>query len=616
MSFLHPEFLYFMLPPIFVLFALLLTQKETQAHFFAQEVMQKLRVSANTLTLKARNALFFLMAVLIVLALGGPVIKEGEIEIQAKSADIILALDISDSMLGEDLYPNRLLLAKHKALELLKMAPNERVGVIAYAKNSYLVSPLSFDHEAVAFLLDKLDTESITEKGTNILSMLEVVKENIQSEQKKYLLVFSDGGDKEDFSQEISYAKENNIVVFVIGVATKQGAPIKTENGEFIKQNGQIVISKLNENISELATNTGGVYIQSVNADQDIKTMLAEIEAVAKKKELKSKKVEKYIPLFYYPLGLAMIIFLIATSSMSRRKSVAVPAAVLFCLELFVPSDSQAGILDFMDLHEAKTAYEKGDYEQSQKLYDSYAKEYKNDASFYNNANALYKQKKYKEAISSYEKAHFSDKHSNANKYANIGNSYAKIGDQKSLQSAIKAYENSLKLQEDKETRENLEAVKKALEEQKKKEQEQKDPKKQDQQNKDDKNDQKNENKDQQKEEQSKKQDKGDQKEKSQQKQEKQKQEEEKNKETQEKNSANKKDEQNKKEDEQKEQKNEEKLNEQEEKAQEAHAQQQEYMSDAEEKKWLKALNNKQKTFLYQLNQNQKVQRSEDEKPW
>ena len=240
---MHPEFLYFMLPPLFILFGLLLTQKEAQETFFSPEVIQRLRVSANTLTMKARNALFMLIGFLIIIALADPVIKEGKVDIKAKSADIMIALDISDSMLATDVYPNRLELAKQKALEFLKLAPNERIGVIAFAKNSYLVSPLSFDHEAVAFLLSKLDTTSITEQGTDFLSMLEVAARSIKNEKKKYILLFSDGGDKEDFSAEIAYAKEHNIVVFIIGIGTKKGAPIKAKNGEFIKQNGKIILT-------------------------------------------------------------------------------------------------------------------------------------------------------------------------------------------------------------------------------------------------------------------------------------------------------------------------------------------------------------------------------------
>ena len=289
-----------MLPPLFILFFLLLTQKEAQAHFFSDEVISRLRVSANTLTLKARNALFFLMGFFMILALAQPVINDGVVEVKAKSADIMIALDISDSMLAEDVYPNRLKLAKQKALELLKMAPNERIGVIAFARNSYLVSPLSFDHSAVGFLLKQLDTTSITQKGTDFLSMLEVVHNTINKEGKKYLLILSDGGDESDFSKEIKYAKENNIVVFVLGIGTPKGAPIKLEDGSFIKQKGEIIVSKLNEKSATLATQSGGVYIQSVKSDEDIKTMLKEIERLSEKKELKSEEIKRFIPLFYF----------------------------------------------------------------------------------------------------------------------------------------------------------------------------------------------------------------------------------------------------------------------------------------------------------------------------
>jgi len=471
MSFLHPEFLYYMLPPLFILFGLLLTQKEAQATFFSKEVMDRLRVSANRLTLKARNALFMLIGILLVVALAGPIIKEGKIEIKAKSADIMVALDISDSMLATDVYPNRLKLAKEKALEFLRLSPNERIGVVAFAKNSYLVSPLSFDHDAVAFLLKNLDTNSITEQGTNLLSMLEVVDRSIKNQSRRYILLLSDGGDDKDFSREIAYAKKHHITVFVLAVGTKKGAPIKLPNGEFIKQNGSIILTKLNSAIAELATKTGGVYIQGVNSNKDVKAMIREIEAKAKKKEMKSEEIPKYIPLFYYPLGLALLLLLIATSSISRRKKAEVASMFLLALMLFHVPTAKAGVLDFVDLKDAKEAYKHQNYEQSAKYFDTYAKKSHSGAAYYNAGNAFYKQKKYKKALQNYKKATFSDKTERAKNFANMGNAHARLGGEKELKSAIKAYENSLKLHEDKAVRENLEAVKKAL---KKKKQQQK----------------------------------------------------------------------------------------------------------------------------------------------
>jgi len=632
MSFLHPEFLYYMLPPLFILFALLLTQKEAEATFFSDEVMDKLRVSANTLTLKARNALFMLMGFLIIIALAGPVIKDGKVAVKAKSADIMIALDISDSMLATDVYPNRLELAKKKAMELLKSAPNERIGVIAFAKNSYLVSPLSFDHDAVGFLLRQLNTTSITEKGTDFVSMLEVVDASVKQESKKYLLILSDGGDKDDFSEEIASAKEKNIAVFVLGIGTPKGAPIKQKNGEFIKHNGDIIISKLNENIAELSTQSGGVYIESVNSDRDIKRMLSEIESHSEKKELKSQEIARFIPLFYFPLGLALIILLIATSSMSKRETVQLPSAFLLFGVLLSYQNAEAGILDFLDLKEAKQAYEAKDYNKSAEIYNKYGKGSNSARSHYNSANALYKQEKYDAAIESYKKTNFSDDELKAKNLANMGNAYVKQSTPESLNKAVETYENSLKIKEDKETRENLEAVKKAIEQQK---QEQKNQDKQDNKNKDSKDDKKSkEDKDSKKDEQSdenreskkddnsneeKKDGKSDKKEEKSDKSEDKKENSDDMK-SEKKSEDGKSQENNEIKEEQQKQdlkeldKKDENKTQQESKSVSSGKKAQ--MSDAEEAKWLQELNSNQNTFMYMLNKQNNKKEILDEKPW
>lgn len=647
MEFQHPEFLYYMLPPLFILFGFLLTQKESQATFFSEDVISKLRVSANMLTLKARNALFMLMGFFIIIALASPVIQEGKVEVKAKSADIMIALDISDSMLAEDVYPNRLKLAKQKSLELLALAPNERIGVIGFAKNSYLVSPLSFDHQAVSFLLRQLSTDSITEKGTNFLSMLEVVDKSVKKSSKKYLLILSDGGDKKDFSKEIAYAKEKDIAVFILATGTQKGAPIKLANGEFIKQNGNIIISKLNNNIASLATKSGGVYMQSVNSDEDVKAMLEEIESHSVKKELKSQEVARFIPLFYFPLALALFLLLIATSSMSKREKVHLPV-LFFIISLFSFSpNAHAGLLDFMELKEAKSAYEKGEYEKSAQIYNKYAQETKKGESYYNAGNALYKKGKYKEALDSYQKATFKDKPTRAKNFANMGNSYAKLGTKENLQKAIESYKHSLSLQEDKNTKENLEAVKKALEKEKEQNQEnqnnkdqndksqnkQKDNKDSDSKNQDKQN--KNENQKDQKQKDQNKESNQNKEEKNQKDKEQQNAQQDKNKEQ---NNSKQKDKMNSKEknedkkkqaedqnssaqtDEKNQQEKLKELKEDEKKIdkQKTTPQPQEMhnMSDKEEEKWMGKLNQKSNTYLYKLNKNNSIKEDPNEKPW
>jgi len=617
MSFLHPDFLYFLLPPLFILFGFLLTQKEAEQHFFSDDVIDKLRVSSNSMTREARNVLYLLMGFFIVIAMANPVIKDGTIEVKAKSADIMIALDISDSMLAKDVYPNRLELAKQKALLLLADAPNERIGVVAFAKKSYLVSPLSFDHDAVRFLLSKLNTTSITQKGTNFLGILDVIAKVKNKNSKKYLLILTDGGDSKDFSDEIAYAKENNIVVFVLGMGTKQGAPIKEADGSFIKYKGDIIITKLNDTISELATKSGGVYIQNTTSDSDVKAMLREIESMSDEKELKSQEIPKYTPLFYYPLGIAIFLLLIATSSIGR--GVKTTLSTLLLITIFAGTDSKAGVLDFMELEKAEKSYQNGDYKSSAKEYENYAKSRNNSEGFYNAGNSYYKDGDYDKALNSYKSAIFKDDEQKAKNYANIGNSYVKQGKKGGLEKAIKAYEKSLKLKDDKDTRENLEAVKKFLEK-KKQDSKKKNQKKSDKNKKSDK---KNKDSKQNKDSKSKQNKKSDKKKSDSDKNKKSDKQKDKSEKSKDSKAKGDKSDKQKNQDEKKKKKNQNKADDSKkakDKKSDASASQKKgspvKMSDSEAKKWLQRLNREKHTYMYRLDSKKNIEENRDEKPW
>ena len=625
MIFLHPEFIYYMLPVLIVLFILLIMQKESLEHYFSDEVMDKLRVNSNSLTLKARNALFFLAGVLIILALAQPVLEGGKVKVKSTSADILIALDISDSMLAQDVYPNRLESAKKKALELIDRATKDRVGVIAFAKNSYLVSPISFDSKTVAFLLSKLDTTSITQKGTNFLTMLGTVAKTNTNTDKKYLLILSDGGDETDFSAEIAFAKEKGITVYILGMGTETGAPIKKRDGSFVKHNDKIIVSKLNESISEFAIKTGGVYIENTTSSKDIQAMLSEIVKNSEHKELKSQEIQRYVALFYYPIILAMLILLVAFSSIGKRVKHSMPASafILFTL-IFSSAPAVADMFDFRKLDNAKKSYSAEDYNSSALIYEEYAKKTDNGQAYYNAGNAYYKNKEYLKALSAYSFAKVENKDLKANKLANMGNALAQLGTKNSLERAIKHYEASLKIKEDKFTRENLEAVKKVLEENKDKSEkdEQADKDKESKEQKtDEKGDDadeandtnnKNKNKDSKNNDSSKS----------------NKSDEEKNPDNEKKSDDGKsKEEDDKDEDsgdnnnggdaeQSKELKDKSKDEAKSEGKDLKSGSKLQEMSDSEEAKWLKKLNSKQNTYLYRLNEPQDEKKDKNEKPW
>jgi Ca-activated chloride channel family protein len=615
-----------MLPVTLILFYFIMTGTKESFVMFDKRVLDKLRFQSKSLSRPAREALFLMAFIFMIIALAQPVIKEGEVVVEAKSADILIGIDISDSMKAEDRFPNRLDFAKAKAIELIKQAPHNRIGVLAFAKHDYIVSPLSFDHSSVAFLLSKVQTNNITEKGTRLDSMLSSAIAMLEHAKQKNLLIFTDGGDVEDFSQEIALAKENGLRLFIIGVGTEKGSPVRSVEGGFVKHEGKILISRLNPEIKELATQTGGVYIESVLGDDDIKTMLKEIESMTEKSTMKEETIAQYIQLFYYPLGLAVFFLLLAFSSVP--KSVAKSFILLGFISLSIP-DARAGLLDFQKLQNAKEAYSQEDYAKSRSIYEEFALQ--SPEAVYNLANTLYKDKEYEKALKVFEKVKTENSELKAKALYNSGNTNVQL---KQYKEALSAYEKSLELKEDKETRENYEAVKKFLEE----EQEQEDKQEQQDENKqDDKNAEDNKEKDQgnnaqdskskdqsqeQKDDEEKKQDKDastkDEEQDSQQKSDKQKNEEE--------NRSKASDEKKKEQDKRSaaEQKSDEKKQEQSKSDEQKDAEQgeskdmplsQQNMSDLEAKKWLNVIKKSQKGHLYKM-EDFEHKEDENEKPW
>ena len=462
MTFLHIEHLYFMLPLLLLSFLFIVMKKGSKEHYFSKEILDKLHVKSHSLSQKTRTQLLFLVALLMALAAAEPVLKDGTLRVKATGGDILVALDISDSMLTQDLYPNRLEVAKKKAQELINRATKDRVGVIAFAKNSYLVSPISFDKKTVSFLLSKLDTSSITQKGTDLLTMLQTVAKTKTSTDRKYILILSDGGDAKEFTAEIEYANKQGITIFILGIGTEAGMQIKKSDGSFVQYKNKTIISKLNPNIAELAIKTGGIYIQNSTSSDDVEKMLNEIVNNSEHKELKSQEIQRYVPLFYYPLMLAVALLLMAFSSAN--------ITTLFLALLLSNSPSVADYFDFKKLSHAKALYEAQEYNASAQIYKDYAQKNNNGEAYYNAGNAFYKEQEYTKALSAYSFAKIEDTRLRASKLSNMGNALVQLGTLNTLERAIKHYEASLRLIEDRETREDLNAVKKALEDAKAKE--------------------------------------------------------------------------------------------------------------------------------------------------
>jgi len=515
MEFLNQKILYLIFLPIFLFIILIFSKKGSVQTYFTKDIMEKLRVETSFLSKKSRNILLFITLILFIIALARPVIDKKEQNIQQSLIPIVIALDVSTSMLAEDIYPNRISLAKKKLQEIIKIAKNTTVGVVLFAKDSFILSPVTEDFISLKYIVDNLDTKLDFVNGSNIFSTLEATKYMLSDYNVKNLIFLSDGGNIEDFSDELEFLKENNIVVYSIGMATKEGAPIPQNGSYLTNTSGDIVRVSLNDSIKNISLKSAGGYIDFTLDNEDVNAIINRINAQSKKEELNIQKVKVYTELFYYPLALGLFLFLITLSSLPQKKNKSNLHSILFISFMmstyFFPSNVMAYTFNFENIEKAKEAYESKDYKTSSQLYKEVTN---NNESLYNLGNSLYKESKYKEAIDVYNKIKTDNPELESKRLHNLGNSYVNMND---LKKAKEFYEKSLDIKEDKETQENLDLVNKELdkkqEENKKDNNQNEDNKKQDQQNQDQQNkenqDQQNkENQDQQNKEKQEKQNK------------------------------------------------------------------------------------------------------------
>ena len=398
-QFIYPHFFIIFLLPLFWLIYILVSREKKELSIFSKEILEILKTSSKGLSKKIRAILSLMALFFIVVSLARPVINDGLVKVETDAVDVVIALDISKSMLAKDYYPNRLEFAKRKIINLISKFKENRVGVIAFSSRGYVVSPMSFDHEGVEYLVRNIDSKNISEEGTSIQQLLDSAKEFLRNSKDKLLVIFSDGGDKNNYADEVAFANENDLTIFVVGVASKNGAPIPLENGKYLKDdNGNIVITKLNPAIQDLALKTNGLYIQSSNSNKDIQYLIPEIENL-KSQDVKTGEVPIYQELFIYPLIISLILLFPIFYSLPkiRFKSKYLFVFIIF----FMPNSGKSGIFDWWHISQAEKSFQNKNYE---KALEEFSKIENHDEKFFNIGNVLYRENKFDEAIKNFSK--------------------------------------------------------------------------------------------------------------------------------------------------------------------------------------------------------------------
>ncbi len=305
--FAHPELLYLLvIIPLLIIFYVVMTnrKKKAIAKFGNSELLKSLMplLSFKKGTWKFAILLFALLFVIIGVA--GPQFGSRLSQVKKKGIELIIALDVSNSMMAQDIKPNRLERAKMAISRMVEKLTDDKIGLIVFAGEAYVQLPITTDYSSAKLFLANIRTDIVPVQGTAIGAAIDLAVRSFtpETETSKAVVVITDGENHQDDAVAAAkMAHEKGITVHTIGMGLEQGSPIPEQGkpGEFMKdRNGNVIISKLDEEtLKEIAKAGEGLYIRASNTDTGLGQLLDEVNRMEKslmEERIYSDYAEKY----------------------------------------------------------------------------------------------------------------------------------------------------------------------------------------------------------------------------------------------------------------------------------------------------------------------------------
>ena len=323
--FANSEYLYLLLliPVLAIIYALVARRRRhLLAKFGNLELLQGLMPDFSRGSLRLKFVLYLLAFACVVLAAARPQFGSKLREEKSKGVEMMLVVDVSNSMLAEDFEPNRLERTKYAIGKLFEGLHQERVGLVAFAGEPKVQLPITSDYRMAQAFAKRLSPSLVGEQGTAIGKALQLATLSFssQSEQSRVIVLITDGENHEDDAVEAArVAKEQGIRIYTIGIGTPEGAPIKIDV-EFVKdEDGQMVVSKLGEQMLEqIASITDGAYVRATKQSIGLEEIVKSINEM-EKSELSTVRYEEYNEQYQYLLAVALSLLLLESLILSRR---------------------------------------------------------------------------------------------------------------------------------------------------------------------------------------------------------------------------------------------------------------------------------------------------------
>jgi len=326
----EPTYFYYLLiiPAMLVLFiGVLWWKKRKQKQFASVDLFKKLSPESSTFKSILKFGVLSFSIALLVIALVNPKMGTKLQTVKREGVDIVFALDVSKSMLAEDIAPSRLDKAKQIITKIIDNLGSDRVGIIVYAGNSYPLLPITTDHAAAKMFLQNANPDMVSSQGTAINEAIEksITFFDDNEQTNRYLFVVSDGEDHgESALSEVEKATKEGIKVYTIGVGTEKGGPIPIkDNGTIVRykkdNKGEVVITKLNPKIlSEIADTGKGKYIDG-NKTQKAIDYINNLLLKANKTEFDAKQFSDYKSQFEWFVAFGLLFLLFDTFLLEKK---------------------------------------------------------------------------------------------------------------------------------------------------------------------------------------------------------------------------------------------------------------------------------------------------------
>ena len=304
-------------------------RKRALAQFGDLALVQKLSATLNRRARATKNVLVLLSVAFLILALARPQFGTRVETVRSEGQDVMVVLDVSRSMLAEDVAPNRLERARLEIMRILQRLDGDRIGLVAFAGNAFVQSPLTVDYGAAALFLNAMNTDLIPIQGTNLGEALTVALDAFEegTRDHRVLIVVTDGEDHEgEIERALERALDEGVRIHTVGIGSLDGVPIPqfTASGErsgFVRdEGGAVVTTRLDESTLErVAEATGGRYFPALGSGANLDPLLEEITG-AEGRELETREITQFEEQFQIFLGFALVLLFAEGLIPERRR--------------------------------------------------------------------------------------------------------------------------------------------------------------------------------------------------------------------------------------------------------------------------------------------------------